>query len=67
MHSIDWTAVTAGALLAREAVGLLRRQLAYRHQRWLVDNIKKVSSEGQSIQVYGPDQVTISANRGEQA
>ena len=64
IHGIGWMAFTTSALLIREAGSLVRRQLAYRQQRWIVENVKQAASEGQSVQITGLDQITIDPGPG---
>jgi hypothetical protein len=64
IHGIDWMAFTTSALLIREAGSLVRRQLAYRQQRWIVENVKQAVSEGRSVQITGLDQITIDPGPG---
>ena len=65
IHSIGWLTVTTTALLIREAGSLLRRGLAYRQQRWMIENVKQVTSEGQSVEIASLDRIIISRDPGQ--
>jgi hypothetical protein len=62
MHGVGWMAVTTSVLLIREAGSLVHRALAYRQQRWIVENAKQVTSEGRSVEITGLDRITISSD-----
>jgi hypothetical protein len=64
IHDIGWMALTMGALLIKEAGSLVRRQLAYRQQRWIVENVKQTISKGQSVEITGLDQISITPDLG---
>ncbi len=64
IHDIGWMALTTSALLIREAGSLVRRVLAYRQQRWIVENAKQATSRGQSVQITGLDRITVARDPG---
>ena len=64
VHGIGWMTFAASALLIREAARLIRCQLAYRQQRWILEHVAQATSEERLVDITGLDQITITLDRG---